>query len=131
MLARMRSRPSAETLRILIVDDSRLFLDAARGALEQDGVAVVGVASTSAEAVALARELRPDGILVDVDLGEESGLDLASELASVQAAPVVLISTYPESDLADLIAASPAVGFLSKADLSAQAIASLIPGRSR
>lgn len=131
MLARMRSGPSAETLRILIVDDSRHFLDAARGALEQDGVAVVGLASTSAEAVALARELRPDGILVDIDLGEESGLDLASELTSLHAVPVVLISTYPESDLADLIAASPAVGFISKADLSAQAIASLISGRSR
>ena len=127
----MGPKPRADTLRILIVDDSRHFLDAARGALEQDGVAVVGVASTSAEAVALARELRPDGILVDIDLGEEIGFDLASELASLQAAPVVLISTYPESDLADLIAASPAVGFLSKADLSAQAVASLIPGRSR
>ena len=131
MLARMGPKPSAEMLRILIVDDSRHFLDAARGVLEQDGVAVVGVASNSAEAVALARELRPDGILVDIDLGEESGLDLASELASLQAAPVVLISTYPESDLADLIAASPAVGFLSKADLSAHAVAGLIPGRSR
>ena len=122
----MRPGPGADSLRILIVDDSRHFLDAARGALEQDGVTVVGVASTSAEAVRLARELRPDGILVDVDLGDESGLDLAREFASSQAAPVVLISAYPEYELADLIAVSPAVGFLSKAELSAKAVSSLL-----
>jgi DNA-binding NarL/FixJ family response regulator len=126
MLQPMRPGPEARTLRILIVDDSHHFLNAARGALEQDGIAVVGVASTSAEALRLARELRPDGILVDIDLGDESGLDLARELASVEAAPVVLISAYPASELDDLIAASPAVGFVSKSQLSASAVSSLI-----
>jgi len=126
MLAPMRPGPGADSLRILIVDDSRHFLDAARSALDQDGVTVVGVASTSAEAVQLARDLRPDGILVDVDLGDESGLDLAREFASSQSAPVVLISAYPEYELADLIAASPAIGFLSKAELSAKAVSSLL-----
>jgi CheY-like chemotaxis protein len=126
MLAAMRSASDAGKLRILIVDDSRHFLNAARGALEQDGLTVVGVASTSAEALQLARELRPDGILVDVDLGDESGLDLARIFASSKAAPVVLISAYPESELADLIATSPAVGFVSKSELSAGAVTSLI-----
>ena len=129
MLGRMEPRPGAGTLRILIVDDSRHFLNAACAALEQDGITVVGVASTSAEAIQLAGELRPDGILVDVDLGDESGLDLALELASVEYAPVVLISAYPESELADLIAASPAVGFVSKSDLSASAVSSLIAAK--
>jgi CheY-like chemotaxis protein len=122
----MRPRPGANSLRILIVDDSRHFLDAARGVLEAEGVTVVGAASTSAEALELARELRPDGILVDIDLGEESGLDLAREIAASLAAPVVLISAYPESDVADLIADSPAVGFLPKADLSAGAVSSIL-----
>jgi DNA-binding NarL/FixJ family response regulator len=122
----MRPGPNARSLRILIIDDSRHFLSAARGALEQDGITVVGVASTSAEALQLARELRPDGVLVDIDLGDESGLDLAREFASSEAAPVVLISAYPESDLADLIAASPAVGFVSKSELSADAVWSLL-----
>jgi CheY-like chemotaxis protein len=126
MLWLMNPGTGAVRLRILIVDDSRHFLDAARGVLEQDGITVVGVASTSAEALQLAGNLRPDGILVDIDLGEESGLDLARELASSRAAPVVLISAYPESDLSDLIAGSPAVGFLSKADLSAGAVTSLL-----
>jgi DNA-binding NarL/FixJ family response regulator len=121
----MTARPDEQTLRILIVDDSLHFLGAARGALEQDGITVVGIASTSADALRLARDLEPDGILVDVDLGDESGLDLARELASAEAAPVVLISAYPESELTDLVAASPAVGFMSKSELSARAIRGL------
>jgi DNA-binding NarL/FixJ family response regulator len=131
MLVPMKSGPQPRPLRILIVDDSRHFLDAARGALEQDGITVVGVASTSADALELARQLRPDGILVDIDLGDESGLDLARMLASVDAGPVVLISAYPESEVVDLIAASPAVGFVSKAQLSAGVIAALIAAVSQ
>ena len=126
ILSPMRPGPGAGGLRILIVDDSRHFLDAARSTLEQDGLTVVGVAATSTEARRLALELRPDGILVDIDLGDESGLDLARELASQDAPPVVLISAYPESELADLIAASPAVGFVSKSDLSGRVVSSLI-----
>jgi DNA-binding NarL/FixJ family response regulator len=122
----MRPGPNSGALRILIVDDSRHFLDAARGALEQDGISVVGVASTITEARRLARELRPDGILVDIDLGDEDGLDLARQLAAADAAPVVLISAYPESELADVIAASPAIGFVSKSQLSASAVSRLI-----
>ena len=122
----MRPGSTTRSLRILLVDDSRHFLDAARGVLEQDGLTVVGVASTSAEARQLARDLRPDGILVDVDLGDESGLDLAREFAATDAAPVVLISAYPASDLAELIATSPAVGFVSKSELSASAIRGLL-----
>jgi CheY-like chemotaxis protein len=129
MLMRMKPGSRETALRILIVDDSRHFLNAARGVLEQDGISVVGVASTSAEARQLARELRPDGILVDVDLGDESGLDLAREFASSEGAPVVLISAYPESELDDLIAASPAVGFLSKSELSASKVLSLVATR--
>jgi DNA-binding NarL/FixJ family response regulator len=126
MLAAMKPAPSAKTLRILIVDDSRHFLDAACSALELGGITIVGTASTSAEALERAWDLRPDGILVDIDLGDESGLSLARELAARGAAPVVLISAYPESELADLIGASPAVGFLSKSELSASAVSSLL-----
>jgi hypothetical protein len=62
-------------LRLLIVDDNAHFLRAARTLLEREGVRVVAVASTSAEAVRLARELRPDVTLLDIDLGNESGFD--------------------------------------------------------
>jgi DNA-binding NarL/FixJ family response regulator len=112
-------------LRSLIVDDNAHFLAAARSLLEREGIAVVGVASSCAEAVRLAGKLRPDVALVDIDLGEESGFDVARRLAGADGAalsPVVLISAYPEGDFADLIAASPALGFLSKSDVSATSI---------
>ena len=108
-------------LRSLLVDDNAHFLAAARDLLEREGVEVVGVASSAAEALRLAAELRPDVALVDIDLGHESGLDLAQKLAAGdgQRPRVVLISAYSENDFADLIAASPAVGFLPKAQISA------------
>jgi DNA-binding NarL/FixJ family response regulator len=114
-------------LRLLIVDDSDHFLEAARGLLEREGLDVVALASTSAEAIQSARELRPDVTLVDIDLGNESGFDLARDLMeAADPARVVLISAYPEADLLDLIEASPAVGFLSKSRLSARAIHELL-----
>jgi DNA-binding NarL/FixJ family response regulator len=117
-------------LRCFIVDDSRHFVDAARSLLEQQGVLVVGVASTSAEALRGVEELRPDVTLVDVDLGQENGFDLTERLHRDGAsASVILISTNTEQDFADLIAASPAVGFLSKSDLSTDAILDLLRSR--
>jgi CheY-like chemotaxis protein len=119
-------------LRLLIVDDNLQFLEAAQALLEREGLSVVAVASTGDDAVRSARELRPDVTLVDVDLGDESGFDLARKLAQsadAAAAPVVLISAYPEADLRDLIDASPAVGFLPKARLSRRAIHDVVAGR--
>ena len=116
-------------LRCLIVDDSPRFLDAARGLLERQGITIVGVASNSAEALQRVRELRPDVTLLDIDLGGESGLELARRLhdqPTPAPAPVILISTHAEQDYAELIAASPAVGFLPKTALSADAIRRLL-----
>jgi DNA-binding NarL/FixJ family response regulator len=116
-------------LRCLIVDDSPRFLDAARGLLERQGITVVGVASNSAEALQRAGELRPDVTLLDIDLGGESGLELARRLygqAGPDGAPVILISTHAEQDYAELIAASPAIGFLPKTALSGDAIRDLL-----
>jgi CheY-like chemotaxis protein len=118
-------------LRCLIIDDSPRFLDAARGLLERQGVTVVGVASTSAEALQRVQELRPDVTLLDIDLGGESGLELARRLhdrPELAPGPVILISTHAEQDYAELIAASPAIGFLSKTALSANAIRGLLAG---
>ena len=86
---------------------------------------VLGVVSNSAEALRQARALRPDVILVDIGLGEESGFDLAQLLAQDGqggGAKVILISARAEADYAELIAESPAAGFLVKSELSAQAI---------
>jgi len=112
--------------RYLIVDDNRSYAAAARDLLEREGVTVVGFAATSAEALRLAIELRPDVILVDVDLGDESGFELAPRLAAETTARVVMISAHSEAEFADLVAASPAAGFLSKSELSAAAISELL-----
>lgn len=116
-------------LRCLIVDDSPTFLDDARALLERQGISVVGVANNSAEALRCAHQLGPDVTLVDINLGDASGFELVHRLHSESAregSRVILISTYAEQDYADLIAASPAVGFLPKVALSATAIIDLL-----
>jgi DNA-binding NarL/FixJ family response regulator len=118
-------------MRCLIVDDSAGFVDAARGLLECEGLSVVGVASTSGEALRLFETLRPDVTLVDINLGGESGFELAEQLHRVEGltpSPVVLISTHAAQDFADMIETSPAVGFLSKSSLTGAAIRDLVDG---
>ena len=108
-------------------------LKAARVLLEREGLFVAGVAMTSNEAIRQAESLRPDVVLVDISLGEESGLDLAQRLVEDgfdAEATVVLISTRAEEDVADLVAVSPAAGFLPKAELSAAAIRRIVEGRA-
>ena len=116
--------------RCLIVDDNMRFLDAARSTLERQGIQVVGTATTTAEALRQAEELRPDVVLVDISLGDESGFELTRRLVDDLRSRVVLISTRAEDDYADLVATSPAVGFLSKSQLSASALRELLSGES-
>jgi CheY-like chemotaxis protein len=118
-----------EPIRVVVVDDNPEFLDSARRLLEHHGVRVVGLASTNADGLRYVQELRPDVTLVDVNLGEESGFDLAETLQESDGGapvPVILISTYAEPDLADMIDTSPAIGFLAKSALSAGAITAAI-----
>ena len=116
--------------RCLIVDDSHRFLDAARSTLERQGIQVVGTATTTAEALQRAEALRPDVVLVDISLGDESGFELTRRLVDDLRTRVVLISTRAEDDYADLVATSPAVGFLSKSQLSGGALRQLLLGES-
>jgi two-component system, NarL family, nitrate/nitrite response regulator NarL len=114
-------------MRCLIVDDQAPFLKAAKAVLERDGVDVVGLAATVDDALHLAAELTPDVALVDIDLAQYSGFDLAAELAARADRPdIVLISTHGEGDFAELIADSPAIGFLPKTRLSARSLLELV-----
>jgi DNA-binding NarL/FixJ family response regulator len=115
-------------VRCLIVDDNRRFLQAARTLLEREGLTVSGVVTTSAEALRRAATLRPDVVLVDVALGDESGFELAQSLVDHGHRAVILISTRSEAELADAIGLSPAAGFLAKSELSADAIRGLLDG---
>ena len=115
-------------LRCFLVDDNDAFLQAASAGLQREGVIVAGVASTTAEALRQIEVLRPDVILIDIGLGDEDGFDLARHLArngDGSGATLIMISSTPEADYAELIAESPVAGFLAKAELSAGGIGRL------
>jgi DNA-binding NarL/FixJ family response regulator len=114
--------------RCLLVDDSHAFLQAATVVLEREGMTVVGEAACTADALRQVGALRPDVILIDVGLGDENGFDLARRLAGngQGGTALIMISALAEADYAELIADSPATGFLAKAELSARAISRLI-----
>lgn len=114
-------------MRCLIVDDSAGFRSAAARLLGGGGVEVVGTAADGEQALKLCGELRPDVVLLDVMLGADSGFDVADQLHRSAHRPlVILTSTYSEQDLAELIAASPALGFVAKNALSVDAIRELL-----
>jgi DNA-binding NarL/FixJ family response regulator len=119
-MARLRNAEIV-SMRCLIVDDNRTFLETARSILDRQGVTVAGIASHGAEALRQASALRPDVAIVDIRLGDESGFDLARDLANGGIA-VILTSTSAAAEYADLIAENPAAGFLPKAELSAAGI---------
>jgi two-component system, NarL family, nitrate/nitrite response regulator NarL len=116
-------------LRAIIVDDNPAFIDVASELLEEQGLTVVGTATTYVEAARLVEELRPDVVLVDVELGAESGFTVAQKLTGAAAAPpskVILISTHSAVDYRELIDESPAIGFIPKHDLSASIVENVL-----
>jgi len=128
MVLRGRScdRAGPMRLRCLIVDDNAGFREEMRGLLAEQGFDVVGGAGSAADAHRQIAELRPDVVLIDIDLGGESGFELTRQLREQPgqgpAPALILISTHDEGEYADLIEASSAVGFLAKIDLSAATI---------
>ncbi|MCW2980314.1 MAG: putative transcriptional regulator [Solirubrobacterales bacterium] len=117
------------SLRCLIIDDSPEFSRAARALLEQQGIEVVGVAASAQEAVRRVEEARPDVTLVDIDLNGDSGFALVRTLKAEDdsaGGQLIMISSHAEDEFAELIEASPAIGFVAKSDLSAEAIRALL-----
>ena len=117
------------SLTVLLVDDSEQFLRAAASSLGRNGLEVVGTATSSAAALEQVATLRPEVVLVDVGLGDESGFDLVGRLVDsfpYLASRIVLISTRAADDYEELIETSPAAGFISKSDLSASAVHALV-----
>jgi CheY-like chemotaxis protein len=124
--------PAETELRCIIVDDNPAFIKVAARLLARGDISVIGIASTIAEALQRVEELAPDVTLVDVDLAGESGFELARKLHRQHrhASPkVILISAHSEPEFADMIAASPAVGFLPKEDLTPGAVHDLLGRR--
>jgi len=117
----------AVVVRCVLVDDNPGFLITASKLLDRQGLSIVAVATTSAEALACIREQRPDVTVVDLKLGEESGFRLAEQIVNGPVpSHVILTSTHSESEYGELIAASPVLGFIQKEHLSPEAIRRMV-----
>jgi len=112
---------------VLIVDDHAGFRASARGLLERHGLSVVGEAGDGAAGMRAAEELRPDVVLLDVQLPDTDGFEVAARLCELEPAPfVVLTSSRDPSEFGGLLARSGARGFIPKAELSGPRIAALL-----
>jgi DNA-binding NarL/FixJ family response regulator len=119
------NRPMATT--VLIVDDHPSFRASARRMLEAGGYNVVGEAEDGASALAATRELRPEVVLLDVQLPDANGFDLAEEITQGNGSPmVVMTSSRDAEDYADLLVRSAARGFVPKSELTGPALAALL-----
>jgi DNA-binding NarL/FixJ family response regulator len=110
---------------VLIVDDHRAFRASARKLLELDGFEVVGEAEDGASGAALARELEPEVVLLDVALPDTSGFEVADQLRE-SSSTVVLVSSRDPADFGPKVAESGAAGFISKERLTTDAIRALL-----
>jgi DNA-binding NarL/FixJ family response regulator len=111
---------------VLIVDDHPSFRASARAILEADGFTILGEAEDGSTALTMLRELRPDVVLLDVQLPDMSGFDVCVECGDLDATSVVLVSSRDATDYGSLIESSGARGFVPKAELSGAAITSLL-----
>jgi DNA-binding NarL/FixJ family response regulator len=112
---------------VLIVDDHDGFRESARALLEAEGFAVVGDAADGAAALAATLRLRPDVVLLDVQLPDVDGFAVAERLAALSEPPrVVLISSRDAAAYGPRLDAAPACGFLAKRELSGASLAALV-----
>jgi DNA-binding NarL/FixJ family response regulator len=113
---------------VLIVDDHPSFRASARRMLEASGYTVVGEAADGAAALNAAGDLDPDFVLLDVQLPDIDGFDVAARLTGTDDAPIViLVSSRDGSDFGPLVTRSGARGFVPKAELSGDRVQELLP----
>ena len=112
---------------VLIVDDHEAFRESASALLGAEGFAVVGEAADGGAAIAACERLRPDVVLLDIQLPDVDGFTVAERLAAVREPPtVVLISSREAEAYGPRLDAAAARGFISKRELSGTALAALI-----
>jgi DNA-binding NarL/FixJ family response regulator len=114
-------------MRVLIVDDHRSFRASARQLLEAEGFTVVGEAVDGHQAIAAAQRLEPDLILLDVQLPDIDGFEVAAQLAALGVrSAVVLTSSRARTEYGSLVAESAARGFIPKEELSGARLTGLV-----
>ena len=112
---------------VLIVDDHPSFRATARAMLQADGFEVVGEAENGTTGLESAKELRPDVVLLDVQLPDFNGFEVASRLTGNGGGPrVVLTSSRDAADFGPLVRESGASGFVPKAELSGAALRAVL-----
>jgi DNA-binding NarL/FixJ family response regulator len=112
---------------VVIVDDHAGFRSSARALLEAEGFDVVGEAGDGASALTVIDLLRPHIVLLDIQLPDIDGFEIAERLAGVGDPPaVVLVSTREASAYRRRLARSPARGFIAKSELSGNALSALV-----
>jgi DNA-binding NarL/FixJ family response regulator len=113
---------------VLVVDDHPSFRATARALLEAEGFSVIGEAADGEEALAKTVELHPDFVLLDIQLPDLDGFEVARRLEANGASPaIVLVSSRDAADYGDLISASGARGFVPKGELTGAALRALLP----
>jgi DNA-binding NarL/FixJ family response regulator len=113
--------------RVLIVDDHASFRAAARAMLEADGFEVVGEAADGAGALVACARLEPAVVLLDIQLPDLDGFDVAQRLDQVAGAPaVVFVSTRSASAFRSRLASNPSWRFIAKSELSGEALSAAL-----
>lgn len=115
---------------VVVVDDHAGFRRAARTLLELEGFDVVGEAADGASAVAVARDVRPELVLLDIALPDASGFDLAPELSTGRSR-VILTSSREHGDIGRRVRESGALGFVPKDELSGETLRALLGKRCK
>lgn len=119
--------PARASLRVLVVDDSQVFREAVQRLLVAAGHRVVGSAGSGEEGLRQMARVRPDLVLLDIQLPEMDGLAVAAVLAELPDPPrVILISSRAAGTYGRQLAGVPAAGFLAKHELSPQSLAALL-----
>ena len=116
--------PTPDPVRVLVVDDQQVYRDTAQFVIElSDGFELAGLAETGEEGVSLADELRPDLVLMDVNLPGIDGLEATRQIIAGHPTTVIVFSTHSADDVADRAVEAGAIGFIPKADLGPHSLA--------
>lgn len=113
---------------VLIVDDHPSFRASARALLQAEGFEIVGEAADAQSAIEAFEKLRPQLVLLDIQLPDGDGFGVARRLSDNGHTPaIVLVSSRDRADFGSLVDEAPVLGFIPKGELSGQAIAKLLP----